>query len=208
MIISKNTTSIEGIVLRNSASSDYNTVFTLLTSNDIKISLFASNIKRTSKKQAMPEILDICKFELVESSDKLNRLKDYKFIHSFNKLRENFTKLCASTLLIEAIDKLIKEDDINKNIYNLTKDALILINKENEDLKIFKILYDTLFALLVFLGFEHEKLKKPASKNHLITLINNIEGIIEMELKSKSSLLLILPKATLSKASQNHKNSL
>ena len=73
------------------------------------------------------------------------------------------------------------------------KNTLNVINKESEELKIFKHLYDCLFSLLVILGFEDSKRKLIASKNNLIQLLNRIIEISETNLKSLNMLMSILP---------------
>ncbi|MGI6680374.1 MAG: hypothetical protein ACOX3T_02630 [Bdellovibrionota bacterium] len=190
------TKKIDAITIKLAMSGDFNIVLTAITKEDKKLSFFASNIKRSNKKQSIPEIFDICSFEIIEKEeDKLSKLKDYKFISNFKNLRDNFTKLCASTTLIEATNNLVKDGDTTKNIFKLLSSSLFLIDKEEETLKVFKILYDTLFELLVLLGFENRRLKKPASKKHLISLLNKIEEVSEQKLKSLSTLLETLPKS-------------
>ena len=187
------TKKIDGVVLRYAESGDYNKIFTILTSEDKKISLFAPNVKRAKKGQGAPEVLDICQFEIIESNENLNKLKDFKFIENYKNLRENFKKLCVSMTLMECTNNLIKEYDECKNAFNLIKNTLNVINKESEELKIFKHLYDCLFSLLVILGFEDSKRKLIASKNNLIQLLNKIIEISETNLKSLNMLMSILP---------------
>ena len=188
------TKKIDGIILRYAESGDFNKVFTIITSENKKISLFAPNIKQAKKGQGLPEVLDICQFEIIESEEKLNKLKDFKFIENYKNLREDFKKLCVSMTLIECTNNLIKEYDDCPNTFNLLKNTLNIINKENEELKIFKHLYDCLFSLLVILGFEDSKRKLIASKNNLILLLNKVIEISETNLKSLDMLMSILPR--------------
>ena len=50
------TKKIDGVVLRYAESGDYNKIFTILTSENKKISLFAPNVKRAKKGQGAPEV--------------------------------------------------------------------------------------------------------------------------------------------------------
>lgn len=184
---------VDGIVLKYCHSGDRNLVFTILTSENTKISLFASNIKHSNRKLSSPEIFDICSFEIIESEETLNKLKDYKYILSFKNLREDFKKLCISTTLIEVFNNLIKEHDKTRNIFNLLKNSLFNLNNETHELNLFKILYETLFSLLVILGFENPKNKQAASKNNLLLLLNKVIDISETNLKSLEMLKQILP---------------
>ena len=184
---------IEGICIRLSSSGDSNLVLTIISNDDKKQSLFVQNAKKKKNLVSYPEIFDICNFEIVENDENLSKTKDFGFVFSPVNIRKNFVKLCSLTLIIEAFDNLIIDNDENKNIFILLKDCILNIENETENNLIFRATYDTLFSLLVILGFKNKYTKKPASKNNLIALIEKIEEIIEKELKSKKLFLECLP---------------
>ncbi len=184
------TKSTEGIIIRCSQSGDHALVFDTLTLEDKKISLYFASAKKNT---GIFEIFDICSLEFTDSDSSLKKLKDFNFILSPKNLRKDFTKFCATTTLFEVFDLLIKEDDVTCGTYKLLKSAILKIEEEQENLKILKILYDTLFSLLSVLGFENKLLKKPASKNNLLNLLEKIERILERKLKSTQALKELLP---------------
>ncbi len=180
----------EGIIIKSSKSGEKALVFTALTNDNEKISIYSANKK---KQLGSFEIFDICIFEFIENENVLKKLKNFDFVFSPKKLREDFVKFCSTSTLLEVFNVLTKEGDKTLGIYDLLKSSILKIENETETLKVFRTLYETLFYLLSILGFENKNNKKIASKKNLLEILKNIEHISEHSLKSIETLKMVLP---------------
>ncbi len=184
---------MHGIILRAYPSGDSDLVLRVLTEERGKISVFARAARRSKKRfNAIPEPLDLGRFELSPARGDLYGLKSYFPQTSFPDLRNSLNKLSLASFVCESCDALLVEDDSHKSFYEALKEHLRLIDQSPNLRETFRHAYACVEDLLGYTGYLSLEEREVPSWNQLVKKIKLIEEISEKQLLSKTILPDIL----------------
>lgn len=119
----------EGLILKRKNFGEADKVVTILTSRYGKISVIAKGVRRiTSRRAGNIEVLNRVRLHLFKSTKNYN-LQEAESIEVFATLKENLTLATTAFHIIELIDRLVPEEQINPQIYELTASILRILEK-------------------------------------------------------------------------------
>lgn len=122
-------TTTEGLILKRKNFGEADRVVTILTSRFGKISVIAKGVRRiTSRRAGNIEVLNRVRLHLFKSTRNFN-LQEAEGIEVFATLKENLTLATTAFHIIELIDRLVPEDQINPQVYELTVSILQILEK-------------------------------------------------------------------------------
>ncbi len=190
---------MEAIILRTFPFGESDIIVRALTKERGKLSCIAKYARKSKKRFfGSIEIFDSGRITVKEGKGDLKKIESFNSHSKLWKLRENLSSLNLASLLCEAYDHVIKEEQSNKSENSLIFEILNLGLEEltkTKDLKtMFKISHLTLVKLLENTGYQtKEKIKAP-SMNNFKSLIYEIEKLTERELASKEQVYLMFRK--------------
>jgi len=141
----------EAIILKRLNYSEADKIITIFTKHYGKIKCLAKGIRRlTSRKRGNLELFNLTRLFLIKGRN-LDLVTEVQVINNFLDFRKNLKKVAAAYQLIELVDRITRENQANKQIFDLLKFSLTSLNNgEGENqivMKAFKI------NLLKYTGF-------------------------------------------------------
>lgn len=190
----------EGVVIRSHPSGESDLVLKILSPDYGKISIFAKHARSNSNKKKIQgniEILDKGIFfmkskTIKKSMSSLHLLESYQSLKTIASFRTNLLKLSVASVLCEAFDLIIKEEqdsplDCNQYYEAFCMGLNAMEQAENEG-DLLKICFLTLKGLICIAGFlEIERAPVPNMKN-LRIILDHIENCAERRLISRGEL--------------------
>ncbi len=180
---------IEGIILKRKNYGEADRILTILTPYRGKISIVAKGVRRiTSRRAGSVEVLNRVTLHVFQGKG-LPILTEAQSINTFPKIKDDLILSTYGSHLIELVDRLIPDQQINLNAYNLILTALTFLEESPRQIwvRAFEI------KLLSDLGFYSSKEVEttPEMKNLLNKLLNLpwVE-IAKIKLNSESALEL------------------
>jgi DNA repair protein RecO (recombination protein O) len=167
--------SSEGIVLARRNYSEADRILVVYTKHFGKLSLMAKGVRKPkSRKRGAIEVFSQIKFAAARGKS-LDIVTEVEIIDSFNGIRDKLKKASVAFFFMEAVGRLTREDEENKELYVVLVDYLKEL-KTSGDLK--KLRLDFIFELLTLSGFwpKEKELKDPDGV---------LEDIIEREMASR-----------------------
>ncbi len=169
----------EGIIIRRRNFKDADRILTVLTSDQGKIAVRASGIRRIpSRRSAHVELLNHSMLTLYHGNA-FPVLTEAQTIESFSEIKEDLEKIGLAYHLCELVDGLCPENQENRQVFNLVKATLTRLALEGDSAALVR---DFQTELLFQLGYwnKQEFLTKNIDMDHFV------ENILERKLKSKS----------------------
>ena len=196
-MVYNNDTNQEGIILRTHPHGDNNLVLKILTADNGKISLYARNARNSKKRfSGNPEVFDHGLFNYTSKRSSLPSLENFNHRHVFRNIRSDLYKLTAGSLICEAFDAIIKDQQDDTEHARQVFDALFLGLQAMDEAKdvheTFRACFLSLSGLLAVSGLLDVNSVPPASRNNLIQLIDKVELACERKLLSRTSFDLLL----------------
>lgn len=122
-------TTTEGLILKRKNFGEADRVVTILTSRFGKISVIAKGVRRiTSRRAGNVEVLNRVRLHLFKSTKNFN-LQEAESIEVFATLKENLTLATTAFHIIELVDRLVPEEQVNPQVYELTVSILQILEK-------------------------------------------------------------------------------
>ena len=186
----------KAIILRREPFNENDSRVFVYTENFGKLNLVARGTQKLSSKLASHiEPLNLCEAMIVKG-------KNYDYLGSiiseniFIEIKNNYRKVEAAGETVKIFNEIIKENEADKNIFELLKKFLTVLNdKEVKDYFVFKILKSTFILKLIFLlGYnplladeKEKKIKAPHKIIELMKMVLNMEfyEIAELNLDQK-----------------------
>lgn len=170
----------EGIVVKRKNFGEADRILTIFTKKNGKIKIKAIGVRKiNSRRSPHVELLNYSLLTLYKGHN-LPILTEAQTINSFQKIKNDLTKIGFAYYLCELIDGLCPEGQENKIVFSLLKDSLQRLASEQEAALIIE---DFEVNLLTFLGFYRRSYQ--AEKIDLTALIENL---LERKLKTKQIL--------------------
>jgi len=142
---------MHAIVLKRRDFREYDQVISFYTENLGKISLLAKGIKKiTSKNSSNLLPCSLVNIDLAKGRE-IDHLTKVQNINIFKCIRKDLTKSFASKYVVELVERLVKHEENNKEIFNLLQKYLIFI--DSVDTLNRGIVYSFILNLFVLLGF-------------------------------------------------------
>ena len=120
---------VEGIVLSEVNYNESSKILNVLTKEHGLIGIMSKgsrNIK--SKLRAVSRKLIYGKFYIYYKEGKISTLISVDLINSFNKILSDLTKISYSSLIIDLVYQVVKQNG-DKEIFDILKDGLLKINE-------------------------------------------------------------------------------
>ncbi len=186
--MSNSTLKIAGLVLRTFVSGESDLVLRILTETSGKISCIAKFARKSKKRfSGQFDIFDYGTFHLSSSSRALPVVNTFVPKGRFLDLRENLDKLCAASLFLESIDKLLKEGmETDQDLYASTLNTINYINNSKDISSVLKNLSFGLIKLLSKSGIIDTSVISAPTPNSLRFFINTIEAFVDNPLQTKT----------------------
>ena len=186
----------EGVVLRTFPSGESDMVLRVLSPLYGKFSLLAKHIRSSKKRfSGNIEIFDRGIFLLNRRNstkslkNNLRILESFEAAHAAFSLRESLIKLSVASLLSEAFDLIIKEEQDNENdrlsYYETFILSLQAIEESQEKNDLLKTCFLSLKALMCLAGFIAKEQVAIPNKKNLFILLNHIEDCAEKKLLAR-----------------------
>lgn len=122
-------TTTEGLILKRKNFGEADRVVTILTSRFGKISVIAKGVRRiTSRRAGNIEVLNRVRLHLFRSTKNFN-LQEAESVEVFSTLKENLTLATTAFHIIELVDRLVPEDQVNPQVYELTVSILQILER-------------------------------------------------------------------------------
>ena len=171
----------EGIVIKRRNAKEADTVITVFTKYNGKISLKASGVRRIHSKRAPHvELLNRSVISFYKSTSGGLFLTEVATIQSFSQIKEDLKKIGYAYYICELIDSLCPENQENEFVYSLLVESLQKCSVQN-NLSSIVDLFET--TLLSHLGFYPKNYKSQFFNASLF-----IEDLLERRLKTKKLL--------------------
>ncbi len=145
----------EGIITRTVKYGESSVILDILTSTQGIKSYIISGVrgKGSKNKSSMIRVLNLVKFEAYSrDDDKLSRIKEISYSYVYTSIPFDVIKASIATFLIEICRKAVGTGDDYEKVYNFIIKGLIHLDKTNEAIAHFHILF--LINLAKHLGFE------------------------------------------------------
>jgi recombinational DNA repair protein (RecF pathway) len=121
------TTTTEGIIIKRRNYGEADRILTVLTPYKGKISITAKGVRRiTSRRAGNVEVLNKVRLHIFEGKG-LSVLTEAESIETFSKIKSDLVLSSYGSHLIELIDRLIPDNQLNPNAYNLLATTLTLL---------------------------------------------------------------------------------
>ncbi len=170
----------EGIVIKRRNYNEADRIITVFSKRNGKISIKASGVRRiTSRRSPHIELLNYSIFSLHQGKN-MPVLTEVDSLENYSLLKKDLKRVGLAYHICELIDGLCAENQENPHIFDLLKDTLKKLSKE-EDLS--DLIYKFEIELLTLLGFHTQD-----SAALKIDTQEVIENILERKLKTRQIL--------------------
>ncbi len=119
------------IILKTIDYGDSSKILTAFSEKDGKIALIAHSAKKPKSKFSglteVGNILDIVYYH--KKSRSVQILSEASYAEKTFEIRQNFEKLAVSMSSLELINQLLHEDEVNKKLFNFTRQFLLWLNE-------------------------------------------------------------------------------
>jgi len=174
----------QGIVIKRKEFGEADRILTIYTQEYGKITVLARGIRRLkSKRSGCLELFCLNKMFVVRGRG-FDILTEVESVRGFTEFRKNLDKVGRIYYICELVDKLTREEQENREVFDLMVKSFELFEKiDGDGVRLDKIISRFEKALLVKLGFlpKERELGENAMRNY-------IESIIESKLKSRKVL--------------------
>ena len=142
-----------GIVLNRMKYKNSSLIARIFTQDSGKISIIMNGAgKRKGNISGIIEPPNIIQLDYYQRKLKsLQTCKEANFVYHNTNLRKDFTKLSIALSIVEIIDRTFHDNDPNPDVYNLTSQALKLIDNKEYNAKLILIFF--MLELIKELGF-------------------------------------------------------
>lgn len=179
----------EGLILKRSDFGEADRILTVLTDRYGKISVIAKGVRKiTSRRAGSVELLNRVKLHLFKAKN--YNLNEAETIETFSRLKENLTLSTTAFHIVELVDRLIREEQKNQQLYNLIIAILQILEKNPR--QIFVRAFEVkLLAMLGFWSVDAVKELDNGMRGLLEKLeYNSWEGIGRMKIDQDQALAL------------------
>lgn len=167
----------EGIVVKRKNFGEADRILTIFTKKNGKIKIKAIGVRKiNSRRSPHVELLNYSLLTLYKGQN-LPILTEAQTINSFQKIKNDLTKIGFAYHLCELIDGLCPENQENKEVFFLLEKSLKHLSEEED---IASIIHEFEIKLLTILGFY--KQSYPFEK---IDTLSFIERLLERKLKAR-----------------------
>ncbi|MGB9911182.1 MAG: DNA repair protein RecO [Microgenomates group bacterium] len=165
----------QGIILKRKNYGEIDRILTIFTLNYGKIKVLAKGVRKiTSKRAGNLETFNFCRF-LIRKGKTFDILSEVEVLDNFSSWRKNINKVKLAYYFCELVDKFTPEGEKNEKIFNLLKNSLKLLEKNEEE----KLKKEFEEKILLFSGFGI-----PPQLKDKGNLISYIEKIIERKINT------------------------
>lgn len=168
----------KGIILRKIRTKENDQTVVIFSEEFGKIWLLAKGAQKiNSKRLPCLDSLNFVNFSFTNRTG-LNFLKEISLISALEQLKIDYQKKRTLLLIIEILDKILPIGQKEAQVFELTKEFLVLLNKQKDGFD--DLLLITIKRLMVILGYG-----KPNFSDISFNSLNNyLESIVEKRLYS------------------------
>lgn len=170
----------EGIILKRTNFGEADRIITIFTKHYGKVKAIAKGVRKVKSRRA-PHLELFNRASLFLSTGKnLDIITEAQVINSFSNLKRELKKIGLAFKACELVDQLTREDQVQKEVFNLLVSCFNQLNHQSKTKSLMEIVRNFEMKLLQILGFlpKGKALEK-------IDVERFIEEIIERKLKSK-----------------------
>ncbi len=139
---------IQGLVLRVTAYNDTDSLITVLTENQGRLTLKARGIRRKNTPLAAPcQLLAYSEFVLFERNG-MYSIKEANSIELFSSLRDDLAKLSLATYFGQAAEIVSQEDIANPELLSLVLNCLYALSKLELSCELVKAVFELRLACI------------------------------------------------------------
>lgn len=165
----------EGVVLARRNYSEADRIISLFCKKNGRLSFLAKGVRKpSSKKRGHIEIFSYIKFQAIRTKG-IDMITEVETLENFNKIRVSLKRASLAYYFMEVVGRSTREAEEHRDLFDLIKNNLLQLEKEN---KLKKLKSDFIYSLLVTLGFwpKGKVLNNPDEK---------LEEIIERRISSE-----------------------
>jgi recombinational DNA repair protein (RecF pathway) len=191
MRIARESTNVEGIVIRSFPAKDADLVLRCIVLGVGKRGIYARSVRGGGKKgrTKIPEVFDFIAAEVTDSGSELLGLRSIRTLKTLSSLTEDLHKITAASVLCEAYDFLILEGAPPEiDPYEPLLLGLSAIHEAGDLKGVLRGLYVSLGALLMITGYDHETRHAAPSLHNLQRMVTVIQDRAEKPLLSLPAL--------------------
>lgn len=166
--------STQGVVLRRRDFSDADRIITIYSKDYGKLSLLAKSVKKPkSKKRGHLEVFNRVKFSGATGRG-LDIITEVETLDSFQNIRNDLRRISVAYYLAEVVDRVTKEEEINKDYYGI---FVLYLEKIKTSSSLRELRLSFVRDTLILLGFwpQAKPMENPDSE---------LEKVIEREVSS------------------------
>jgi DNA repair protein RecO (recombination protein O) len=141
----------EAVILRARDLKEADKIITLYTKKHGKVQVVAKGLRKIKSKLASSvEMFNFTEVSLyMKDNRNLSTLTGASLKRSLYKLRHDIVKISSASLVVELVDKLIKENQPNVKIYNFLESVLTMMEEDGTDSHLLTLFFMVhLFSLL------------------------------------------------------------
>lgn len=170
---------IEGIVIKRTNFGEADRILTIFTKKSGKIKVKALGVRKiTSRRASHIELLNYSLLTLYKGKS-LSILTEAQTVENFLEIKSDLLKVGFSYHICELVDGLCAENQENQDVFDLLKNTLNRLSKEDD---IALIVHEFEISLLSALGFF------PRTNTKDFDHSSYIESILERKLKARQIL--------------------
>lgn len=124
-------TNTEFIVIKKRNLSEADRLITIFSSKLGKLTVIAKGVRRpTSRKKGSLELFSHSKGQITQGKS-LGMITETETINTFSQIRRNLKKASVAYFFSEAVDKIIQENENNKQAFDLLLVSIHQLEKQN-----------------------------------------------------------------------------